>query len=434
MLNLISFLSVLFLVWPFTNAQAGPVLADSQQSFASACLADEQEPYRMVEICSTALSDAHLTDKERVDLQFQLAEALYDIDENERAAVAYKNVLKQDQEHTGALNGLGWLAHDHENWSLAADYFAKAGAVRVSAQALAGEASARLRLNQITLDEFVTRMDAALVMSPDYAWVLREKAWLLFDNGRAEEAEIAARLSVQKFEDDPYSLYVLGYLLNEREAWEEAYFYLNKAVQTGDAFTAVYSERSLAAFKRGYLKVALNDAARVIEAWPKNSTGYVRRARALEGLGRRAEAISELQARQAVEHNDFQAYWLADLLFNDERYGAAVQVLARTINEGQPDYHDHLFMARLGLETDDMALAQTHIDVALELNPDASYPYYYKSLLSLAKGNLEAAEADMKTAVRNGLPESSIRHFLGQLMKNGNYVKAIKLGVELRQH
>ncbi|MEL6934279.1 MAG: hypothetical protein AAFO17_14515, partial [Pseudomonadota bacterium] len=226
----------------------------------------------------------------------------------------------------------------------------------------------------------------------------------------------------------------VGYLLNEREAREEAYFYLNKAVQIGDAFTAVYSERSLAAFKRGYLKVALNDAARVIEAWPKNSTGYVRRARALEGLGRRAEAISELQARQAVEHNDFQAYWLADLLFNDERYGAAVQVLARTINEGQPDYHDHLFMARLGLETDDMALAQTHIDVALELNPDASYPYYYKSLLSLAKGNLEAAEADMKTAVRNGLPESSIRHFLGQLMKNGNYVKAIKLGVELRQH
>ncbi|MEO1380003.1 MAG: hypothetical protein AAFU69_06570, partial [Pseudomonadota bacterium] len=65
---------------------------------------------------------------------------------------------------------------------------------------------------------------------------------------------------------------------------------------------------------------------------------------------------------------------------------------------------------------------------------DASYPYYYKSLLSLAKGNLEAAEADMKTAVRNRLPESSIRHFLGQLMKNGNYVKAIKLGVELRQH
>ncbi|MEM8775427.1 MAG: hypothetical protein AAGF53_10365, partial [Pseudomonadota bacterium] len=133
-------------------------------------------------------------------------------------------------------------------------------------------------------------------------------------------------------------------------------------------------------------------------------------------------------------HDDFQAYWLADLLYNDQQYKAAVEVLAKTMIEGEPDYYDHAFMALLGVEIEDGKLAQKHIDIALEIRPDAAYPYYYQSLLYLDEGNIEEADSNMKIAVENGLAESSIRHYLQQLMKSGEYVHAIRLGVELRKH
>lgn len=425
------FLILIMLATAASPALARPLLSNSQQSYTAACLADEESRDRMVGICEAALEDSGGTDAQRTEILVALADALYSVDKDDRASAVFQEVLERDPTNTDALNGLGWIEHDADKMDAAADLFDRSLSIQPSAQSLAGKASALRRGAGIDEAEFIVLMDTALAISPDYLWAMREKAWGQLAFGDVSEAEETARAVLKKDSSDVYSLYLLGYVLNERNRWKEAYQHLNEAAQIEGAPTMVFSQRSLASLNNGYYKLALADADRVIEGWPESSTGYVRRARALAALGRRGDAIEELTQFLKKDHNDFAAYWLAEFYFDDGKSSEAAASLERTMTLGKPDYYDHELLALIRLDLGEYQAALKHIDVAKELEPGSSFPYYYHALVLLAGANYDDADALMADAVERGLPENSVRSYIRDLASKGEFIRAIRMRLEL---
>ena len=413
-------------------AEARPLLSDSQQSHVSACLKRSEVPERLVEVCAYGLSTVDSNVSDRIDLQLVLADSYYQLDNNAQASAIYEDILKADPDTIDALTGLGWIAHDALDMEAAQTYFERALAVRPSAEGLAGRASAMRHQGTISREDFETMLDAALALSPDYTWAAREKGWGLYRAFHDADAALdAAHAALAIDTDDVGSLYLLGFLLNELGRYGEAFAHLNRAAQLSES-TSIYDQRSLASFGNANFKFALSDADRVIADWPDDPTGYVRRARALEALGQRRKAITELEEFLGRGHDDFAAYWLADLFFNDEKVQQSIAVLERIVHEGEPDFWTFQFLALVHLEEENVEEAREFAHAARNINAAEPYPYLYEAVILVAERDFEAAEAVMQTALDRGLPEQGVRWFLEELMGKGEYVRAIQLRVSYR--
>jgi tetratricopeptide (TPR) repeat protein len=182
----------------------------------------------------------------------------------------------------------------------------------------------------------------------------------------------------------------------------------------------------------GRYKLALKDADTLIEMRPDNATGYVRRARALNAMGQRQVAIDELTERQTQNHNAFVGYWLADLLVEEGVYEKALAALQPTFDTGTADYFDMEMRAMILLELDRHEEAQAAIDDALAERENADYPYYYRALILVRDGDLDAADAAMETALSNGLPDHRVPRYLEALASKGAYVHAIQWRIKWR--
>lgn len=414
-------------------AAAKPLLSDSQKSMTAACIAAEEAPERLLRICAAALEETGGTDAQRLDVQVSLATAYYDLGEALQSEALLKDILSAAPDNTRALNLLGWIAWDADEYAKAAEVFEASLKANPTAQALAGRASSLRRGAGLPQAEFETMMDAAVALSPDYLWAVREKAWGLLAFGDLEWAEATAKQAWAADKGDVHALYLLGYVYNEQGRWKEAYGYLTTASQRENAPTQVFSQRSLASLNLGYLKLALKDAERVVADWPDDSTGYVRKARALDALGRRAEGILTLQTILARGHDDYASYWLAELHYNDGDLAIAAGVLEDNFTHGTADYYDHEFMALLHTELEDYAAAELHIDQALELRPMAEFPHLYRALGLVAAGEYDAADAAVLRAVGFGLPEQSKQWYLRELTARGQFVRAIQMRIAFRE-
>lgn len=413
---------------------ARPLLSNSQQSFTAACLANEEPRNRMVAICEAALDESGATQAQRLELLVALGGAHYNDNSSEKAENVFNDVLKRDPNNTSALNGLAWIAHDKDDMADAAELFDRSLSISPTSQSLAGKASALRRGPGIEAEQFLMLMNTALAISPNYAWAMREKAWGQLEFGDLIGAEETARIVVEKDNNGVYSLYLLGYVLNEQERWGEAFQVLNEAAQADGAPTSVFSQRSLAALNKGFYKLALQDGERVIADWPNSSTGFVRKARALAALGRRADAIDEMKQFLESGHNDFAAYWLAEFYYDDGKSKEAADSLERTMELGKPDYYDHEFLALIRLDLGEFPAALKHIEKAQSLNPESSYPYYYRAWIHLDGAHYDDADAMMLAAVERGLPEVSIKNYIRELVAKGEFFRAIRMRLELGGH
>lgn len=415
-------------------AEAKPLLSDSQKSMTAACIAADEKPRRLVQICEAALEETGGTQTQRVQVQVSLAHALYDLGELDQSQTLLQNILEEKPDTTRALSLLGWIAWDQSDYVTAAEQFDKSLMTGPTSEALAGHASSLRRGGEVSQTDFATIMDAAIALSPGYLWAMREKAWGLLAFGDLAAAEKAARAAWAVDKGDVHSLYLLGYVFSEQGRWKEAYGYLNSAVQMSDAPTQVFSQKSLVALQLGYFKLSLKDAERVIADWPEDSIGYVRKARALEALGRRAEGIASLREILAgLGHDDFAVYWLADLIYSDGDTAQAASIMQRTFDQGEPDYHDHEFMALLQTELANFDAAEVHIEAALGFDPEAVYPHFYRALGLVAKGAYDPADELMKHAASLGLPEASKRWYLSELTAKGQFVRAIQMRLVFRE-
>jgi len=417
-----------------TDAIARPLLSDSQKSHISACLSRSENADHLVKVCGYALGQVSESTPEWMDLSSVLADTLHRLGEDARAEAIFKDVLLQNPNHVEALNGLGWLAHDARDMEKAETYFAASTTSRPNPQGLAGHASALRHLKQVDRDTFVTMIDAALALAPQYTWAAREKSWGLMNPfSDMLAAEEAARDALEIDPEDVHSLYLLGYLLNELERYDEAFEHLNVAADLPGATTDIFEQRSLASYGNGYYKFALKDAERVIADWPEDPSGYVRRARALEALGERQEGIETLRAFVQKTHDDFALYWLAELYSSNEDAPNAIATLNRTIAEGEPDFYTYQLLSYLYLEIDQLEDAVLHARLARDIDPGKSYPYLYEAMVRAEEGEFDAAETIMKSALDRGLPSHSVRWFLERLMSKGEFVRAIQLRLEYKE-
>ena len=419
-------------VWASGTA-AKPILSDSQKSYTAACLGREEPLRRLPGICSAALEEQGGSQAQRNDVKTVLADVLSELDETEKARRLYEEVVSDEPRHTDALNGLAWIAWDEDDYAKASQLFQQSLDVKPTAQGLAGQGSSLRRGNSIEQEAFVAMMDAALAISPNYTWALREKAWGLVSFRDYEAAEESARAALDQDKDSLPTIYLLGFVLNEMGQWKEAYGFLNTGVEMEGTTTFIYWQRALASLNLGYYKIALKDAERVIADWPDDSRGYVGRARALSALGRRADAIEELERFLERGYDAFAGYWLAEFHYMDENFEAASRTLEKTFLLDEPDYFDHEFMALIRIELDQFDAARPHIAAAQELRPESSYPYYYEALFHVSQGAYDRADEIMLRSVALGLPENSQSNYIAELTRKGEFVRAIRMRIAFRE-
>ena len=411
-------------------AVAKPLLTDSQDTFASACIADEDTPERMILICEKALEQSGASAAQRAEMMVSLAWAFYDLGQFDRADAVFAKALDLYPASAAALRGHGWLAHDRRDYARAADYFRQSVAIEPNARGLSGLGSSLVRDGQAGLGEGLQILDAALALDPDYAWALREQGWLLIDDRRYEAALEKFQRAVSRDPDDPYAHYGACFALTELDRWEEALEHANRALDLEPDYVAAVSRRSLILLKLERSKQSLKDADTVIAAWPDSSSGYVRKARALRALGRGQEALALLEdADERLEPDSYLIYWRANFLLEDGRAEEALAQIYRSLGIDDTDHFDHTLKTRIALQIGEVAVARRSIDAALRLYPDGEWPFFYDALVMVAEDRFDEAEARFDMAVEAGLPDSKLEEFLKALVGKSQFLQAVQMRV-----
>ncbi|WP_299695136.1 tetratricopeptide repeat protein [uncultured Tateyamaria sp.] len=286
-------------------AAARPILSDSQKSYASVCLEDAEPADRLASICEVAIADAGAG---AADIRVVLAGAYDRMDKRVQARALLDDVLTEDPAHTGALNVLGWMHWEADDFDQASAIFQRSLDAGATAQGFAGLASSGRQGGILDERSFLQLIDTAIAMSPAYVWAMREKAWFYIDTDRPAEAEPVLRNALDQDADIPWTLYTLGVALFDQDKLGPALAALNQSVATGDAPTYAYLYR---ARKNDWLenyRRALGDAERVTQDWPDAGEGSLWKARALTALGLRPAAVTWLRQFLEDGHNGFANY------------------------------------------------------------------------------------------------------------------------------
>lgn len=418
--------AVLILLAP--PAQAKPPLPDSQQTPASTCIDFNTSYLRLIDICREALDAPGASLSQRIDMLDSLGWALYGLDRDDEARTTFEQILKLDPASDDGHAGLGWLNYDDDDYTTAARHFEAAMARSPNARVLAGLGASRFYATEIKAQEAVELIDAALAIDPDYQWALRRKGWILVDAEEWEAAEAAFRAATAQDPSDANAQYGLAYILSELDRWNEALAPINRALEEEPRSARALSRRSLIHYYLDHPKMALKDAEAVIELQPDWSEGYVRKARALDDLGQRQEALLLLAGADArIENDDFLIYWRASLLLDDDQPGAAMEQIARNADGPDGDFHDFLLQARIALRLDDGTVARSAIDSALALRPEDRWALFYAAQVLVGEQSFDSAELCFDAAVSAGLSKSNLPEFLKALIAKGQLIQAIRI-------
>lgn len=412
------------------TAEAKPILRDSQSSHAAVCIDRSEPAQRLVAICETALADPGASVRDHRRMKVSLASAYDTLGKFDQARTLVDEVLAEDPAHTGALNVLGWIHWGTSDYTAARAAFRSSIDAGATAQAFAGLASSGRLDGTMDEAEYLTLIDTAIALRPEYIWARRDKGWFYVDSDRAAEAEPIFAAALEYEPEEGYTLYGYGSALLDQGKVDAALEQLNRAIDTGDVPINAYAARARANFQAANYRRTIVDADTVIERSPTSGSGHVWKARAQDALGQTPAAVTGLRAFLATGHNAYAAYWLADILYHHDRSEEAVTVLQALFDEGEADYFDHEFMALLRIETDALDVAQAHIDSALSLRPEAAYPRYYTALIQARAGAFDDAENSMLAALSRGLPGSQIRFFIGELTEKGEFVRGIQFRIK----
>ncbi|MEC7258635.1 MAG: tetratricopeptide repeat protein [Pseudomonadota bacterium] len=383
---------------------------------------------RIMTACRGALDRPGLSDRSRQDLMDGLAWAHYYLNDIDGARGVFQQILQLYPNSEDGLTGLAWLAYDADSYDQAALLFARAMNISPNAEVLAGYGAALYMARRDTLDDALARIDAALTIDPDYIWALRRKGWFLEEAGRLAESEAAFRRAIQVQPDDAASLYGLSYVLGRSGKWSQALPYVNRALEERPDYLAALSRRSLVLFNLGRPGMALRDAERMIDADPGWSEGYVRKARALFRMRRAEDAVAALAAGdKAVGYNSFLLYWYARMLVDTGHSAQALNQIARIDAQGDADFHDVLLQTRIALVMGDTPLARQSIDRSLGFRPADKWALYYATLVLVAEGRYDEAEARFDAALQAGLSKEKLPDFIKALLGRNEHARAVKL-------
>ncbi|WP_420586294.1 tetratricopeptide repeat protein [Ruegeria sp.] len=410
------------------SGNAKPLLTNSQSTYSSACLEQVETPERLIEICQHGLDNAGASDRQRIEMLDRLAWAYFDLGNFERSDDAFMEILDLDPKAELGLQGRGWVSFVRDDFTSASAWFRKAVSRTPTAANLSGLAASERRDGQVEFSEFEERMRVALALNPEYTWGLRELAWSLTDYSRNDEALELFRSAVEVDSYDANAEYGIAYTLSEMNEWEEAFSHITRALELDPEFTGAKSRRSLILLMLNRPKQALKDAEAVIAAGPEDEDGYVRKARALSALGRRAEAHYVLEtAEEKAGPSGYLLYWRADLLADDHDFSAALDQIRRSVAFDDASHFNHRLHAEIALWLEKVDEAREAIDLALQGNPGEPYLQFVEARVMIGEGEFKAAETAFDAAVEAGLPEERLSDFLTDLVVEGRFMQALSM-------
>ncbi len=409
---------------------AKPLLTDSQDSYVSACLRDDDSLERMAAICTAALDQAGASRGQRMELLDTLGWTQVDLGQTERAEQSFQAILDLDPGSDMGHRGMGWVAYLRDDYATAATHYQRSIDRRPTGDALATLGASLFRSDQIGLERFHSYLDTALALDPDNRWILREKGWTHVDHDDPALALPYFRRALDVYAEDANARYGLASALSDLDRNEEALPHINAAIEEVPDRMRHVRLRALILLRLDRPRQALKDADRMIADWPARADGYVYRARAQNALGRRGVAIDELaQAATDLDPTAFLIYWRAWYLYLENEYAAALDLIRQSVDLPGRDSSDDRLHARIALGAGALEEAQTMIDQALQAEPNSRWSLYYKSLIQVAAQAFDAGEASFDQARAQGLPARYLPDFLAALVAEGQFLQAINMRV-----
>ncbi|CAN0600962.1 unnamed protein product, partial [Ectocarpus sp. 12 AP-2014] len=103
--------------------QAKPLISSSEETPSRICLAREVAPVRIVQACDIALSQAGLTQAQRVEMMVARGDGLFWQDHFSESADSYRAATRVDADAVEAWNGLGWALWETDGDAAALEAF-----------------------------------------------------------------------------------------------------------------------------------------------------------------------------------------------------------------------------------------------------------------------------------------------------------------------
>jgi tetratricopeptide (TPR) repeat protein len=315
--------------------------------------------------------------------------------DREKARQALSRALSLDPNHRGGLRALARLEEDASGFTAAEALYRRLVAVNPH------DVEARFRLGQTLLrqgrvDEALAVFEAAERWSGGDPGLRFRLGVLLLQEERAQDAEAVFRTMAEAHGADSQAWYLLGVSLLAQKKYAEA-------VESLD---------------------------RVPPQAPEYSDALVRKAIALDGLERKAEARALLEARLAEDPADEEVVLaLAGLWEDDAEYRRAADLLEGYLQKRETGNARVFFT--LGVLHDklkDWRRSAEYMQRSLELNPDDPHALNYLGYTYAEQGvHLEEAERLILRALELKPGDGFITDSLGWVYyKQGRYPEAVE--------
>lgn len=401
------------------------LLDSSEKTFARECLDGEAPVEDLIQICQQALEQGGYGQVQKIDLMTMLGDARRWVGDYEAAEATYHETLALDPRSTGALNGLGWVAYDRDDYATAAGFFRRSIDISPSNDGLGGYAESAYYSDQIGAEEALGYLDAALALDRD-RWTLRSKGWILRDQRRYEEAVAPFEAALGIDDEDVNALIGLARTLSDLDREAEALPHINRAAELEpDNLTALIWRSHISRWNGNNLR-ALKDAELVMQRAPERSDGVVLKARALSRMGLDYLALTTLREVEArFVGNAFFTYWLSEMLMRDAQYDEVMERMSGNLGDSDVDGYDYRLYAEAALELGRLSEARGAVEAGREMAPWMDRLKFLECRLLVMEGDLDAAEAAFAAAVEGGMSSGYAGDLAKEMIKRGEMQRAV---------
>lgn len=403
----------------FTPAFAKPRLNNSELTYQLACLEGGNSSKERVELCKAALEDVRLSDGDRLRLMLSLADAQTWESDYEGALRTYTEALALNPNSAVAYEGLGWVAHNQDQFPEAIEKFRQSIALELSASAQAGLGAALFRQSPDNVEAAVAELEKATLIDPEYDWAWAELGWVYMRSNQVDDAIAAFEEALKLSPNYIFALNNLASVYNTAEQYEQALDTANHLLSLQDNNWALL-QRAEALRGLGRNMQALRDASVVIEQEPTWEDGYVSKALALEEMGLGGAAIEVYETLpEDVSRTDYSYYYQAWALQHDGQADAAMAAIEKAIALDLEDFSNWELKSLFLIYGEDYYASLAAARRATELQPRAEWSVLYQAISQAHLGEVEQAMALFDEAHNLNLPDGGTNWFVEHLIGLG---------------
>jgi tetratricopeptide (TPR) repeat protein len=212
-------------------------------------------------------------------------------------------------------------------------------------------------------------------MNDDHETALTQRAALLIDQNRYEDAAALLNDALSANPEDSFALYLLALCqlhIPKNEA--KALATISQALSLDSMNASFFALRSSIYHAIDKNKQALADADQAIAIEPENDYGHVARGSALMGMEKWAEAERSFREALRIDPDNIHAgNLLAVTLRHQNRSGETREHIGSLLAKNPNDSFSHANAGWAALERHDLGKAKSHFLESLRLDPESEY-------------------------------------------------------------